>query len=374
MQNATDMELFLTIMKFAGLAISGFLGIVGTLTDTHEDILIPGPDGTEPRKGKRITIWGRRIVCLTVFGLLVALGAEIAQVVKEKGEKDETALRVLRQARATQRTLEVLQHIEFNQSPGLLTAVLSVPLTNAALAEELSWLKQLPARVATNWDASEVPGFPGIIVSGASTATNQNYAEPVEIAVYSDSPYHPFQQAQSRLSELLNRLIFDVRLLRPTNSSLDDESAHFVAQQLFAKSGDEIVDQTVVAFETSTLPGSVHLSFDLSNGNADLLFTQPFDVSSQNTSDIRKRLYGSIVRVSVDSEYVTGMKPVSAVFTNLIGTLALRDVAFTIGDKTIRSDNTAQVLLKFGIEDGAAVFYCVFDKNAIEFPEDRADK
>src|ERR1039458_9388723 len=68
------MDLFLTILKFAGIIVSGALGILGTITETRN------------KKTGRLTHWGKWALNLTVAGFATALLAQIAEQIK--GQRD----------------------------------------------------------------------------------------------------------------------------------------------------------------------------------------------------------------------------------------------------------------------------------------------
>lgn len=72
------MSLALTILKFAAILVSAALGIMGTLTETRD------------KDTQRITSWGWRVVGLTVAGLVVAIGLQIFDSVRQQRENEET--------------------------------------------------------------------------------------------------------------------------------------------------------------------------------------------------------------------------------------------------------------------------------------------
>jgi hypothetical protein len=56
-----------TILKFAGIIVSGALGILGTVTVTRN------------KRTGRLTRWGKWALGLTIAGFITALGPQIAQ-------------------------------------------------------------------------------------------------------------------------------------------------------------------------------------------------------------------------------------------------------------------------------------------------------
>jgi hypothetical protein len=68
------MDLFLTILKFGGIIVSGALGILGTVTETRN------------KRTGRLTRWGKWALSLTIAGFATALLAQIAEQVK--GQRD----------------------------------------------------------------------------------------------------------------------------------------------------------------------------------------------------------------------------------------------------------------------------------------------
>ena len=80
------MDILLVILKFAGLIVGGTLGILGTLFETKEDVVVPAKDGQPERTEKRLNHWGKRALTLTVAGFGIALVAQISEEVKSARE------------------------------------------------------------------------------------------------------------------------------------------------------------------------------------------------------------------------------------------------------------------------------------------------
>ena len=100
----------LTILKFAGIIVSGALGILGTATKTHEEVELPPlEEGGLPRKVKRLTHWGRWALCLTIAGFVTALGSQIVESVKKQHEDAESRARTEDQIKQAN---EVLKRLE----------------------------------------------------------------------------------------------------------------------------------------------------------------------------------------------------------------------------------------------------------------------
>jgi len=84
---AIPIETTLTILKFSGTAVSGAIGILGTVTETHEEIEVKPKKPSDPvRTVKRLSRWGRWALGLTISGLVLALGAQVAEEIQGSRE------------------------------------------------------------------------------------------------------------------------------------------------------------------------------------------------------------------------------------------------------------------------------------------------
>ena len=70
-----------TILKFAGILVSGALGILGTVTETRD------------KKTGRLTTWGKTALWLTIAGLGVAFGAQLFDSLNQKRDAEESRKR-----------------------------------------------------------------------------------------------------------------------------------------------------------------------------------------------------------------------------------------------------------------------------------------
>jgi hypothetical protein len=337
------MDLFLTIMKFAGLALSGALGILGTVTDTHEEVLVPAQDGRPERRVKKLTVWGKRLLALTVLGLAVALAAQMAELAKSQSEAQQASLRAMRQTRATQATLDALQRIQFQQSPGRINVELAVPYTNQPLAMEVGWIAKLPKR--TDVSFGELPQYPGVFVTGFAELLNEGEKRrgtPFQIRVFPDSPYHPVQLPHSSLAEFFERAVLSFEVWRPTNSSSD---AALQLVKRVAKTND-ITDEMEFMYDASTLPGAVGLEFDLREHQARLRLEQPLVLSASIRGLTLRDLGGKVICVKVEEEKRPGRRKVTPAFESLINDLQFRVLGINLPDQKFEplgSDETFEV-------------------------------
>ena len=76
------MGLFFTILKFFGIAMTGALGILGTVTETQSST---GPDGV-----KKLNRWGRWALGLTIAGLALALASQLAEEISSRRTAQES--------------------------------------------------------------------------------------------------------------------------------------------------------------------------------------------------------------------------------------------------------------------------------------------
>jgi len=67
----------LIVLKFSGIIATGISGIVAAATESRQD--------------GRLTVWGRRYLIIGIGGFLIALGAQIVEVVVQIGEQEELA-------------------------------------------------------------------------------------------------------------------------------------------------------------------------------------------------------------------------------------------------------------------------------------------
>jgi hypothetical protein len=67
----------LNILKYGGIVVAGGSGLLGTLTKTHD-------------KNRKLTAWGIVSVVITILSLLVALGAQYAEGVRQKRQDSES--------------------------------------------------------------------------------------------------------------------------------------------------------------------------------------------------------------------------------------------------------------------------------------------
>lgn len=315
------MDLFFTILKFAGIIVSGALGILGTATKTRDD------------ENNCLTPWGQWALALTIGGLAVALGAQIAEEVKSKHQAERTSARALRQIRATQTTLESLQRLQFQQSDGEVYATVSFSLTNAAVASELAWLKEFPKRTG-RFQFGEVQGFPGIYVRTLLTRKDSSYDKIISIQVTPESPYYPVETANSVLADLIDQMVVSIAILKPTTSS-NKTASDLIAQ---ANSVDEIRTSTDFLDKVKSTPGLIDLYFDLAANSAQFYIRQPFRLPLLLKAKERKDLAGLVFSVSVDADGRFGSKPVNKEFDSLLRTARLSTIHIKFGDVDLYLD------------------------------------
>ena len=70
-------DTILSLLKYGGIIVAGASGLLGTLTRTHDT-------------KRRLTSWGKISVVVTILGILVAVGSQYAEVVRQKQEGKES--------------------------------------------------------------------------------------------------------------------------------------------------------------------------------------------------------------------------------------------------------------------------------------------
>src|ERR1043165_7233942 len=98
----------LTILKFAGIIVSGALGILGTVTETRN------------KETLRLTTWGRCALWLTIAGFAVALGAQLAETIKQNQEQAKSRKDAEAQIKQANEVLKRLE-LQGQQSRTILT-------------------------------------------------------------------------------------------------------------------------------------------------------------------------------------------------------------------------------------------------------------
>jgi hypothetical protein len=97
------METLLSLLKFAGIVLSGVLGILTTLTETHKKVQSDGK--------KRLNRWGKWAFAFTIAGFAMALGAHLAEELKKRKDEIESRSRTeqqIKQANLSLRSIERL--------------------------------------------------------------------------------------------------------------------------------------------------------------------------------------------------------------------------------------------------------------------------
>jgi hypothetical protein len=369
------MDLFLTIMKFVGLAVSGALGILGTLTDTHEEIVILGAEGAAPRKAKRLTIWGRRILALTIAGLTVALAAQIAEEIKSARDARQAAARAALQLRATQTTIDNIHRMQLNQSTMSLRVKANFTITNQAILPQLRWLGKIPRYEEHR--TPEILGFPGVYFAPyrLGYSSNSPLVSGHSIVVLPESPFHPNQQVGSPLGEFLDRFVIHVVLYQFTNSSPDapiEMLAKATASMFSIKTDSEVRFQSA---ETS--PGYTELEIYPTKDKAALTIVQTLSFWGAIPQDNVSALKGLILRFTPDLAYRIGSDEAREALESLIETVKFESIALRIGNKNLQLRQLpAKYRRDFSTGDGP-VFYCTLppdvEKMNLVFLPRRAD-
>ena len=114
----------LTVMKLAGIVVSGALGILGTITETRD------------KTTGRLTHWGKWALWLTVTGLGVALGSQLFENVQKEREEIALAQQTAKQSRAVMSMLT-----KFDQLCAY--AVIELPSDDAVVTKFAEELNQL---------------------------------------------------------------------------------------------------------------------------------------------------------------------------------------------------------------------------------------
>src|SRR5258708_5531171 len=112
-----DVGLCLTILKFSGTAVSAVMGVLGILTETREDV-----PGKPPGTAKRLSRWGKCALGLAIAGGVFAVGAQIAEEVKNRRESHDNEQHATDQIAQTQKVLQRLEE-QAQQSKAILTNV-----------------------------------------------------------------------------------------------------------------------------------------------------------------------------------------------------------------------------------------------------------
>lgn len=68
---AERIDFILSALKYGGIIVAGFSGVLGALTKTHDN-------------KRKLTIWGRVSVVLTVIGVFVAVGAQYTEASRQR--------------------------------------------------------------------------------------------------------------------------------------------------------------------------------------------------------------------------------------------------------------------------------------------------
>lgn len=128
------MESTLVILKFGGLLVAGSLGILGTLFETHMEVVLPPlPGSTEPIRKRILNRGGRWVLGLTILGLAVGLASQIAEEIIRKGEEKDAIDRTEAAVNASNKILEGL-----SQQAGKLERTLQMTAQAATKFQDFS--------------------------------------------------------------------------------------------------------------------------------------------------------------------------------------------------------------------------------------------
>ncbi len=97
-------DIILSLLKYGGIIVAGMSGLLGTLTRTHD-------------AKRRLTSWGKVSVVITLVGLLVAIGSQYTEGVRQKQEAKESKeknTRILEELHE-QRTANTRSEFEFRE-------------------------------------------------------------------------------------------------------------------------------------------------------------------------------------------------------------------------------------------------------------------
>lgn len=144
------MELFLTILKFAGIFVSGALGILGTVTRTHDEVTMPSAVPGQPaRTVNRMNRWGKCALALTITGALTAVAAQFAETVISYQAGLAAQKRTEEQIRLARGTLASISRDMTRFDAVSLRAVFELP-QSAALAGLRADLRRLSREASTS--------------------------------------------------------------------------------------------------------------------------------------------------------------------------------------------------------------------------------
>lgn len=165
------MDLFLNILKFAGIIVSGALGILGTVTVTRS------------KRTGRLNHWGKWALCLTVAGLVTALVSQIAQLFKEHHDILQAQARIEEQMAVEQSTLYRVERI-LTRFDTISISVRYELVTNSAPLLSLRnytayWIQ---TNMLTSWDSSETN-----LESYRGEAVTFDGSNSVDVFSYNDS-------------------------------------------------------------------------------------------------------------------------------------------------------------------------------------------
>jgi hypothetical protein len=129
----------LTVFKFAGILVSGALGILGTLTETRD------------KTTGRLTRWGNWALRLTIAGFATALCAQIAESLKNTHEDTESRKHTELQLQQASNVLQRLEE-QGHQNQTILTTVQHQSLVAQSSLDSIQ-------KVATRFDTIYVSMF-----------------------------------------------------------------------------------------------------------------------------------------------------------------------------------------------------------------------
>ncbi len=166
-----SLDLILTILKFAGVSVSGGLGILGILFETRD----ARSEGEKPKLNR----WGKTVLVLTLAGLTITVGALIAEELKKRSDSLQQQAyntRLLENLRAqSQQTAVVVGRLD-EQTTGLNNIVGQLSLQGEQLREESMRNQMHAEQLLTGIDSNTTNTLELLEAAQKQTALMQNEA------------------------------------------------------------------------------------------------------------------------------------------------------------------------------------------------------
>ena len=201
------MDLLLTVLKFGGIIVSGTLGILGTLTQTHEQVEVGGK--------KKLNRWGRWAIRLTIIAFLTAFGAQLAEVFKKRHEDTESRKRTEEQIKQANEVLKRLEE-QGRQSTAILT---NVEQQGAIARQSLDTLSAQSTRTRTILTNVELQGeLAKQSLDALSTQSDRARATLAELQRQNSLAEESRKRAEQQVEAANLSLRYVERLLTPLDS------------------------------------------------------------------------------------------------------------------------------------------------------------